>query len=227
MNKRILIVEDDRPIIELIEHYLGKEHFALLSTTSGDAALKMAVARKPHLVILDIMLPGIDGLEVCRELRKNPQTASIPILMLTAKAEESDKIIGLELGADDYMTKPFSPKELVARVRALLRRTEYQSSPARTYSYDKLELDSEKHEVKYDGKPLDLTSKEFGLLQALLQKVGKLFSRETLLATVWGEDYYGGSRTVDVHIRKLREKIPSLAQDIITVKGFGYKLRIK
>jgi len=227
MNKRILIVEDDRPIIELIEHYLGKEHFTVLSATTGDVAIKTATARKPHLVILDIMLPGKDGWEVCRELRTSPQTASIPIIMLTAKAEESDKVIGLELGADDYMTKPFSPKELVARVKALLRRTEYQTVSARTYIYGKLELDSDKHEVKYEGRSLDLTSKEFGLLQAFLQKVGKLFSRESLLNAVWGEDYYGGSRTVDVHIRKLREKIPSLVQDIITVKGFGYKLRMK
>ncbi len=226
MRKAILVIEDDKSIAALIEHYL-KETYELLVAGNGVTGLNNATRQHPDLIILDLMLPEMDGSEVCKELRRNPLTAKIPIIILTAKAEESDKIVGLEIGADDYVTKPFSPRELVARVKALLRRTEYQTASARTYIYGKLELDSDKHEVKYEGRSLDLTSKEFGLLQTLLQKVGKLFSRESLLNAVWGEDYYGGSRTVDVHIRKLREKIPSLAQDIITVKGFGYKLRIK
>ena len=227
MKKRVLIVEDDQDILKLLEHYLANENCELLTASDGSAGLRLAKSQQPHLIILDLMLPGLDGLEVCKELRKHPETGNIAILMLTARGEESDKVIGLELGADDYVTKPFSPRELMARVKALLRRYEHQKSSPKNYKYGQLSLDAEKHEVCYLNQQIELASKEFGLLEALLQHVGRVQTRNALLDAVWGDDYSGGSRTVDVHIRKLREKIPQLAEDIVTVKNLGYKLRVK
>jgi DNA-binding response OmpR family regulator len=180
---------------------------------------------KFDLIILDIMLPEMDGFEVCKELRSDPKTASIPIIMLTAKAEETDKIVGLELGADDYVTKPFSPKELIARIKAIFRRAERKSEKEKVYHYGKLSLDISKHEIIFDNKSIELTSKEFGLLESLLQSKGRVLSRDYLMDEVWGRDYYGGMRTVDVHIRRLREKIPFLSKNIQTVKNMGYKLK--
>lgn len=226
MPKTILVIEDDRSIAVLLEHYL-KENYKLLEATDGVVGLDKAKCQHPDLIILDLMLPKMNGLEVCRELKRSPDTALIPIMMLTAKGEELDKVVGLELGADDYITKPFSPKELVARVRALLRRYEKREPIEKMYKYGRLTLDTEKHEVTCDNQSLELTAKEFGLLEALLRNKGRVLTRESLLDSVWGEDYYGGSRTVDVHIRKLREKIPQLSSDILTVKGLGYKLRAR
>jgi two-component system, OmpR family, alkaline phosphatase synthesis response regulator PhoP len=171
------------------------------------------------------MLPQVDGLEVCRRVRANETIAAIPIIMLTARAEESERIVGLELGADDYLAKPFSPNELVARVRALLRRAQRGAEPtAKTLSYGPIAVDSERHVVSASGQDVTLTAKEFLLLEYLLQHRGRVLSRDVLLTNVWGYRYTGGTRTVDVHVRRLREKLPVLADGIVTVKQFGYKL---
>ena len=225
MKKRILIIEDDKDIVEILKHYLEKENFVLKDASDGFSGLKEAQAENFDLIILDIMLPEMDGLEVCKELRSTPKTTLVPIIMLTARVEETDKIVGLELGADDYMTKPFSPKELVARVKALLRRLERKPEKEKAYRYGKLILDLTKHEVSYDNRPVELTSKEFDLLECLLRNKGRVLSRDYLMDQVWGYDYYGGMRTVDVHIRRLRGKLPALSKDIQTVKNLGYKLK--
>lgn len=225
MNKTILVIEDDKDVVELLRHYLERENFAVKDASDGFTGLKKAKAENFDLIILDIMLPEMDGLEVCRELRGDPNTSSIPVIMLTAKTEITDKVVGLELGADDYVTKPFSPKELVARVKAMLRRIERKSEKQKVYRYGKLTLDSTKHEVTFDNAPVELTSKEFDLLECLLRSKGRVLTRDYLMDGVWGYDYYGGMRTVDVHIRRLREKIPALSRAIQTVKNLGYKLK--
>ena len=171
------------------------------------------------------MLPGLDGIEVLKRIKGNAKTSGLPVIMLTAKGEETDKVIGLELGADDYMTKPFSPKELVARIKALLRRTERPAEKAEVIKYEGLTLDFSRHEVKVKDKEVELTAKEFGLLEELLKNKGRVLTRDTLLNNIWGYDYFGTTRTVDVHIRRLREKIPLLEKAIVTVKQLGYKLR--
>ena len=225
MSRKILIIEDDKDIVELVRHYLEKENFVLKDAADGFSGLKKAKSENFDLVILDIMLPEMDGLEVCKELRADPKTSSTPVVMLTAKGEETDKIVGLEIGADDYLTKPFSPRELVARVKALLRRVEKKPEKEKIYRYANLVLDLFKHEVTLDRKVFQLTSKEFALLECLLRNKGRVLSRDYLMDQVWGYDYYGGMRTVDVHIRRLREKIPLLSQSIQTVKNLGYRLK--
>lgn len=225
MPKTILVIEDDPAIEELVVHYLRSDGYAVRTARDGAEGLELAGRLDPSLVILDVMLPGMDGLEVCKSLRRRDKTANVPILMLTAKGEETDRIVGLELGADDYVTKPFSPKELMARVKALLRRADRAAGAAKAYIYGDLVLDADRHEVRWRGKGVDLTAKEFGLLEALLKDRGRVLSRDVLLNRVWGYDYVGETRTVDVHIRRLREKIPSLADAITTVKSIGYKLR--
>jgi DNA-binding response OmpR family regulator len=222
---RILIVEDDHDIAELIALYLRKAGHSIDLATSGTAALAQAKDRGPDLVILDLMLPGIDGLQVCHALRSTPRTAGIPIIMLTARAEEPDRIRGLELGADDYVTKPFSPRELVARVGALLRRAQRPPQAGGRLRYGSLELDLHRHTVEDQGREVRLTAKEFLLLKYLLEHPGRVLSRELLLTDVWEYSYAGQTRTVDVHIRRLREKIPSLADRVATVKQFGYMLK--
>ena len=221
---KILVVEDDRDISDLIAHYLrGAGHHVEQLGHGGEAARRVHEL-SPDLVVLDVMLPGLDGLMVCQALRSDPATAAIPIIMLTARGEESDRVTGLELGADDYVTKPFSPKELVARVTALLRRTTRSAPAPAVLRYRSLSLDPERHQVLSDGKEVRLTAKEFLLLQYLIQHRGRVLSRDLLLTDVWGYQYTGGTRTVDVHIRRLREKLPQLADAIETVKQFGYKL---
>jgi two-component system alkaline phosphatase synthesis response regulator PhoP len=190
----------------------------------GDAALASARRSPADLVVLDIMLPGLSGLEVCRALRADKTTASIPIIMLTARAEESDRIIGLEIGADDYISKPFSPNELVARVRALMRRSKRTEPTGSTLAFGPLVMDLGRHTVLDEGREVKLTAKEFMLLQYLLQHRGRVLSRDLLLGDVWGYRYTGGTRTVDVHVRRLREKLPFLVEALVTVKQFGYKL---
>jgi DNA-binding response OmpR family regulator len=219
----ILVVEDDGDIAELIGHFLEKAGHRVDRLTSGSDVLPRLRKVPVDLVILDLMLPGMDGLIVCQAMRADPGLASIPIIMLTAKAEESDRISGLELGADDYVTKPFSPKELTARVAALLRRS---SRPAASgvLRYGPITIDRERHHVALDGQDVRLTAKEFLLLQYLLQHRGRVLSRDLLLSDGWGYQYTGGTRTVDVHIRRLREKLPPLVGAIETVKQFGYKL---
>jgi DNA-binding response OmpR family regulator len=225
MPTRILVVEDDQDIAQLVARYLEKAGFAPEVVPSGRDALTAIAARAPDLIVLDLMLPQVDGLEVCRAVRGREATAAIPIIMLTARAEESDRIIGLELGADDYLAKPFSPNELVARVRALLRRAQRGSAPlGRTIAYGPIVVDPERHTVSSSGHDVTLTAKEFLLLEYLLQHRGRVLSRDVLLTDVWGYRYTGGTRTVDVHVRRLREKLPLLAEALVTVKQFGYKL---
>jgi DNA-binding response OmpR family regulator len=221
---RILIVEDDRDIAELVGRYLEKAGFEVDVLASGREALKALVERPPDLMILDLMLPHVDGLEICRVTRANQQTAAIPIIMLTARAEESERIIGLEIGADDYIAKPFSPNELVARVRALLRRSNRPPAAGATLAYGSIVVDAERHTVSSDGESVTLTAKEFLLLEYLLRHKGRVLSRDLLLTDVWGYKYTGGTRTVDVHVRRLREKLPPLGDALVTVKQFGYKL---
>jgi DNA-binding response OmpR family regulator len=224
MPTRILIVEDDPDIADLVAHYLDKAGFMTEHVTSGRDALTAIAAKPPELLVLDLMLPQVDGLEICRIVRSDKKTAAVPIIMLTARAEESERIVGLELGADDYLAKPFSPNELVARVRALLRRAHRGPAPERTLVYGPIVVDTERHIVSSDGRDVTLTAKEFLLLEYLLQHRGRVLSRDVLLTDVWGYRYTGGTRTVDVHVRRLREKLPILADALVTVKQFGYKL---
>jgi len=225
-TKKILIVEDERDILQLVKLYLEKEGYRTVTATTGTEGLSSDKQDKPDLIVLDLMLPEIDGLEVCKRLRSAPETAMLPIIMLTAKAEESDQVIGLELGADDYVTKPFSPKALVARVKALFRRLDRSRHDNQTvYQYGKLAMDLSRHEVTVQGKDVPLTAKEFGLLEHLLRNPGRVLTREVLLNQVWGYDYFGTTRTVDVHVRMLKQKIPLLDEAILSVKSLGYKLK--
>lgn len=224
-GKKILVVEDERDIGELLVHYLQKEGFICNRIGDGRTALARAESELPDLIILDLMLPGMDGLEVCRRLRQDEKTMLIPIIMLTAKGEESDKVVGLEMGADDYVTKPFSTKELVARVKSMLRRVERNENAPTAYQYGALSLDRSRFEVVDNGTHITLTAKEFGLLEAFLRGRGRILTRDYLLNSVWGYDYFGSTRTVDVHVRHLRDKIPMLAEAIQTIKNIGYKLR--
>ena len=225
MSTRVLVVEDDPDIAQLVARYLEKAGFTTTMLASGRDALRAIAAERPDLVVLDLMLPHVDGLEVCRLLRANDHTASIPIIMLTARAEESERIVGLEMGADDYLAKPFSPNELVARVRALLRRAQRHDAPSgRPLSLGAIVVDPDRHLVLLDGREVALTAKEFLLLAYLLEHRGRVLSRDILLEQVWGYRYTGGTRTVDVHVRRLREKLPPLTDALVTVKQFGYKL---
>ena len=228
---RILVVEDDPDISELIAHYLTRAGHDVDRLAHGGEAPRRVRESPPDLVVLDLMLPGLDGLMVCQALRADPATAAIPIIMLTARGEETDRVTGLELGADDYVTKPFSPKELVARIAALLRRSSRPAAAAAPVAgagvlrYAGLSLDPHRHLVTDEGRDIRLTAKEFLLLQYLIEHRGRVLSRDVLLTDVWGYQYTGGTRTVDVHIRRLREKLPLLAGAIETVKQFGYKLQ--
>jgi len=224
MMGRILVAEDDPDIASLLSLYLQKAGYETSVVSSGRDVLPHVRKDPPALLLLDVMLPGLDGLEVCRMLRADVNTAAVPIIMLTAKAEESDRIVGLELGADDYITKPFSPNEVVARIRALLRRAHRAGSSENRLTYGALAVDLDRHVVKVDGHEVRLTAKEFLLLQYLMQHRGRVLSRDLLLSDVWGYSYTGGTRTVDVHVRRLREKVPLLADAVVTVKQFGYKL---
>jgi DNA-binding response OmpR family regulator len=231
---RILVVEDDPDIAELLKHYLERASHEVEVLTQGQDAIPLLRERLPDLVILDRMLPGLDGLEICRMIRASDGMADLPVMMVTARAEESDRIVGLEQGADDYITKPFSAKEVVARVHALLRRSsrtitvpahQPRTPAGRVLQYGSIRMDLEQHLVLVDGGDVRLTAKEFLLLQYFLEHRGRVLSRDLMLTDVWGYQYTGGSRTVDVHVRRLREKIPVLTDAIETVKQFGYKLR--
>jgi DNA-binding response OmpR family regulator len=222
---RILVVEDDDDIAQLVHRYLTRAGHVADVVLAGDEALSRVRERVPDLIILDLMLPGLDGLEVCRALRASPATRAMPIIMLTARSEESDRVVGLELGADDYVTKPFSPNELVARVGALLRRAQrWAGSAEPTLRFGSIVLDRERHRVTDGERDVKLPAKEFLLLEYLLQHRGRVLSRDLLLTDVWGYRYTGGTRTVDVHVRRLREKLPVLSDAIETVKQFGYRL---
>src|SRR5882724_11449033 len=226
---RVLVVEDDPDIAQLVAHYLEKSGFSVDVLANGRDALAAIAAHAPDVLVLDLMLPQVDGLEICRVVRGSAATAAIPIIMLTARAEESDRIVGLEIGADDYLAKPFSPNELVARVRALVRRAQ-RAAPASAHSagkpvaYGSISVDPERHTITSAGAAVTLTAKEFMLLDYFLQHRGRVLSRDVLLTDVWGYRYTGGTRTVDVHVRRLREKLPLLSKALTTVKQFGYKL---
>jgi DNA-binding response OmpR family regulator len=223
--KKILVVEDERDILNLVKLYLEKEGYRVITAVTGVEALQHMKTEHVDLVLLDLMLAEMDGLEVCKRIRADPDTSSLPIIMLTAKAEESDTVIGLELGADDYVTKPFSPKALVARVKALFRRLDrHQEGPPRLV-YGPIAMDLTRHEVKSEGQEIALTAKEFGLLEHLLRNPGRVLTRDALLNSVWGYDYYGTTRTVDVHIRRLKQKIAFLNEAIVSIKSLGYKLK--
>ncbi|KGX89253.1 response regulator YycF [Pontibacillus marinus] len=229
MSFKVLVVDDEKPIADILKFNLEKEGYQVVCAYDGDEAIELANQEKPNLVLLDIMLPSKDGMEVCREIRKNH---NMPIIMLTAKDSEIDKVLGLELGADDYVTKPFNNRELIARVKANLRRHQQQPEDATKTNNDikigKLVIHPDAYTVTRDGEQIELTHREFELLHYLARNIGQVMTREHLLETVWGYDYYGDVRTVDVTVRRLREKIeenPSTPMWIVTRRGVGYYLR--
>jgi two-component system phosphate regulon response regulator PhoB len=221
----VLVVEDERDIADLVRYHVEKAGMRVVHAADGGTALRLARAELPDVVVLDLMLPGLDGLEVCRQLRRDAATRRLPIIMLTARGEEVDRVVGLELGADDYVVKPFSPRELIARIRAVLRRSDGPVPEPTGRATGELHVDEARHAVTVGGRPVELTAKEFGLLAALMRADGRVLGREQLLETVWG---YGNaaeieSRTVDVHVRRLRAKLGSEAHRIVTVKAVGYR----
>ncbi len=224
-TKQILIVEDDKDISNLISHYVEQEGFLPVTAADGEEGLWQVKTKLPSLIILDLMLPRKDGYEVMRQLKSRKETASVPVIILTAKSDEIDKILGLELGADDYMTKPFSPRELIARIKAVMRRIEHETmgTTPKKIVFDKLEIDDIRHEVRYDGKIIILTSKEYKLLKYFLDHRGVVLSRDTLLQDIWGYNYFGTTRTVDVHVSRLRKKFSPLNKHIQNIKDIGYK----
>ena len=228
-NERILIVDDDSNICELLRLYFEKDGFQADIVTDGIKALEAFESLKPDLVLLDIMLPGMDGWQICREIRKTSQT---PIIMLTAKGETFDKVLGLELGADDYITKPFETKEVIARVKAVLRRSASQNVTVATHkevTFDKLSINLTNYELKVDGKAIDTPPKELELIYHLASNPNRVYTRDQLLDEVWGFEYYGDSRTVDVHVKRLREKLEGVSDkwELKTVWGVGYKFEIR
>ena len=227
-GQKILVVEDEPDISKLVSYNLAQERFKVLTAEDGEQALKVIQREKPSLVVLDLMLPGLSGMEVCKILRDRPETAKLPILMLTAKASETDRVVGLEMGADDYLAKPFSPREMVARVRAILRRANNAAHAEAPPAYDRggLKIDFTTYEVFVRGRTVKLTLKEFELLRFLVQNPNRVLSRDQLLDRVWGGETFVTPRTVDVHIRRLRkaiEKDDSKPKWILTLRGVGYK----
>lgn len=223
--KPILIIEDEKDIVDLITYHLKQNGFSVIFALDGPSGLEKAQRENPALIILDLMLPGIDGKDICRALKNNTSTKAIPILMLTAKAEEVDRVVGFELGADDYVTKPFSPKELVLRVKAILRRTAKSAEGIKVLKIRDLLIDVERYQVSFKNIPIKLTSTEFKLLVELAANKGKVLTRDYLLDRVWGYTYEGYSRTIDTHIRRLREKLGLSGEYIETMRGIGYRLR--
>lgn len=226
MSNKILIIDDEENIVELIRYNLEASGYSTLEAYNGLDGLKLAKEEAPDLVLLDLMLPGMDGLEVCKRLRSDDKLKNIPLIMLTAKSEEIDKILGLELGADDYITKPFSVRELTTRVKTLLRRINSMTEESEIYTFNDVEINFLKHEVIKNSKTVELTVKEFELLEALIKNNGKVLTRDLLLDKIWGYEYLGESRTVDVHIRHLRKKLEEddgNPRYIETVRGIGYR----
>jgi two-component system alkaline phosphatase synthesis response regulator PhoP len=226
MTRTILVVDDEPRIVEIARDYLQQAGFRVLTAEDGNRALAIARAERPSLIVLDLMLPGMDGLDVTRTLRRDPVLVDIPVIMLTARVEEADKLVGLELGADDYLTKPFSPRELVARVRAVLRRTEAKPSPTSVLHFDDLTIDLDRRSVALAGKPIELTATEFDLLWVLAEAPGRPFTRTQLVERVYDISFAGYDRTVDAHIKNLRRKIERDPHDpryIQTIYGVGYK----
>jgi DNA-binding response OmpR family regulator len=225
--RRALVVEDDPDIVELLTHYLENDGWSVTAAREGRTALERLKRDSLDLLLLDLQIPIVDGLAVCAAVRADPRTQDLPIVMLTARGDETDRILGLEMGADDYVVKPFSPKELLARVRALFRRMERRSGSAPALTFGDLRVDRERHTVHWTGEPVTLTAKEFALLVALLEAKGRVLSRQRLLEDVWGYSYAEGTRTVDVHIRRLREKLPGFAPFLLTVKSLGYRVALE
>jgi DNA-binding response OmpR family regulator len=226
-GQRVLVVDDESHIVELAQLYLSREGYQVDSVGDGAQALARFGQLKPDLVVLDVMLPGVDGLTICKEIRKQSQ---VPIIMLTARDEVTDKVVGLEVGADDYLTKPFHPQELVARAKALLRRARLEPDQPRLIRAGKLEVDLERHEVRHDRTKIQLRPKEFDLLTLLARHPGRVFQRSELLDLVWGYDFPGYTRTVDVHVQQLREKLTAagVADPVLeTVWGVGYRLELE
>ena len=224
VRQKILIIEDEADIRDLLAYNLQKEGFAALEAGDGRSGLEMARAHAPVLVLLDLMLPGMDGLTVCRELARDPATAPIPIIMLTAKGEEMDRVVGLELGADDYVVKPFSIRELILRIRNILKRQAQADSNA-GLSRHGVTVNQGAHKASVDGAPVDLTATEFRLLGNLMRHAGQVLTREQLLNKVWGYQFEGYARTVDTHVRRLRSKLGGAADMIETVRGVGYRCK--
>ncbi len=224
-HEKILVVDDELDLVKLVQYNLEKDGYQAMSAANGEDALVVARKERPELVLLDLMLPGMDGLEVCKKLKADPDTAGIAIIMVTAKGEEADITAGLKLGADDYVTKPFSPKELVARVQAVLRRTRAFSSPKEYIEIDGLTIDVSKHEVAVKGETVPLTLTEFRLLHRLASRPGRVFARDQLIDAVSGQDTAVTDRTIDVHIASLRKKLKPFASSIVTIRGIGYKFK--
>ena len=225
MPKKILVIEDEKDIQELLQIYLKRDGYDVHIAKDGETGLRKASLERYDLILLDLMLPHMDGLEICRNFRSRPQTSDVPIIMITAKAEESDRIVGLEMGADDYITKPFSPREVLARVKAILRRLDKPKAKEIRQEYGGIALDNSRHEVTYKGNSHSLTTKEFKLLEYFLANKGRVLSRDILLNEIWGYDYFGTTRTVDVHVAHLRQKFQVLSKSLIAIKGLGYKLQ--
>jgi two-component system phosphate regulon response regulator PhoB len=223
MKQKILVVDDEAEAVELVAFNLKQAGFDVLSAADGEEAVRKAKANLPALVVLDLMLPEIDGLEVCKLLRRDGATAKIPILMLTAKAAEIDRVLGLEIGADDYVTKPFSPRELILRIKKILGRAQNPTESREIMRYGQFEIDIPKHTASWKGRPFDLTATEFKLLTILAQRAGRVQSRDTLLRDVWEYDSLIDTRTVDTHMRRLREKLGVAAKYLDTVRGVGYR----
>ncbi len=225
--KHVLIIDDEKDIVEAISYNLEKEGYKVSKSYDGLNGFEAIQKKMPDIVILDLMLPGMTGIEICKAMKANTKTSSIPVIMLTAKGEETDKIVGLEVGADDYMTKPFSIRELAARIKTVLKRYGKKEEPKAILKFPNLEIDSEQHTVKVSNKETDLTAKEFMLLEHLARNPEKVFSRDRLLDIVWSIDAAIETRTVDVHMRRLREKLGKAAKYLKTLHGVGYKFSLK
>jgi len=225
MARTILVIDDEPELVKLLDYNLSKAGYLVLSAKDGESGLAAARKHAPDAIILDVMMPGLDGWEVCKRLRQDPSTSALPVLMLTAKGEEGDRVLGLELGADDYVTKPFGVRELIARVKALLRRLEAASASPEVLKTGKIVIDSSRRTVSAAGKPVALTATEFNLLRALAEKEGRVISREDLLSLARGDDVAVMDRTVDVHVAALRKKLGKHGETIETVRGVGYRLK--
>jgi two-component system alkaline phosphatase synthesis response regulator PhoP len=223
--RTILVIDDEPELVKLLDYNLSKAGYLVLSARDGEAGLAAARKHAPDAIILDVMMPGLDGWEVCKRLRQDPSTSALPLLMLTAKADEGDRVLGLELGADDYVTKPFGVRELLARVKALLRRSEVASSSPEVLKTGKIVIDSSRRTVTASGKPVALTATEFNLLKSLAEKEGRVISREDLLSLARGDDVAVMDRTVDVHVAALRKKLGKQGEMIETVRGVGYRMK--
>jgi DNA-binding response OmpR family regulator len=221
----ILIIDDEKDLLELVRYNLEKERFDVIVASDGESGVDIATKHQPDLIVLDLMMPGVDGLEICRRLRADERTARVPLIMLTARATEADRVVGLEMGADDYVTKPFSPRELVARIKAVMRRSAMQDEPPELIRHGAIVIDVARHEVTSDGKPVILTATEFRILRFMASRPGRVLKRDEIIDAALGRDTAVFDRTIDVHITAIRRKLGRGGDQIETVRGFGYKFR--